>query len=333
MKFMNISKIKVFVSLLLFCLTKTPAQNIEGLNDFNKTDIIYKKDTVTILHSNIKINANPKPTILFLQGSLPTPLILEKDGVKKVSVPFDYSKLIDSVNVVIINRKGVLLSSKFDSLKSIQSNPTKEFTKHNNLFYRTEQAKIVLDYLHKQKWVDKSKIFVVGHSEGYRVAAYLSKFSGKKISKLVCMSADPFNRTSEEVTKLELDNISNPKDSLNCTIISDLVKNYKSINKISEYIDDYDLYNWASYEANMPINYFEKFKNPLLIVYGTNDPKSFNNHLIPFLIKKENIMIKAYPDMDHNFFIKEYDTNNNLIQESYQWDFVFKDVVNWLLKK
>lgn len=330
---MIISKINFITILLLLGLLKTSAQKIEGINGFIRKDTIHKKDTITILYSNVKKNKDPKPTIIFLQGSLPTPLILEKENVRKLSVPFDYSKLIDSVNLVIIKRKGVLLSSKFDSLKFVQSNPTKEYLKNNNLFYRAKQANIALDYLRKQKWVDKSKIFVVGHSEGYRVAAYLSKISGKKISKLVCMSADPFNRTSEDITKLGLENSINHDDSLNCTIISDLVKDYKNINNASEYVDNYNLFNWASYETNMPITYFKKFKNPLLIIYGTDDLKSFNNHILPFIIQKKNLKINAYPDMDHNFFIKEYDKNNNLIQESYHWDSVFKDVVNWLLKQ
>lgn len=330
MKYISTSKIKFFIPLFLLSFNCLLAQNHKKIKEFNKIDIFDNKDTITILASNK--NDKPKPTILFLQGSLPMPLLIEKNNTTKVNLPFDYTNLLDSVNVVIIKRKGTLLSCKYDSISYIQSHPSKEFIKNDNLFYRANQAKITLNYLHQQKWVDKSKIFVVGHSEGYRVAAYVLKIAKNKISKVVCMSADPFNRSSEEITRLELNNITSYNDSITNLQISNVIENYKNLDNINNYKDDYSLFNWASYETNMPINYFKENKKPLLIVYGTNDEKSFNNHLIPILLPKKNIEIKAYPNMDHNFFTREYDTNNNLVKEDYHWNTVFNDVLLWLLK-
>jgi dienelactone hydrolase len=332
MKFMNIFRVNIFCFLFFtFFYISSFAQNIDELSFFTKKDLIIKKDTITFFYSQSSKNQTKKPTIIFLQGSLPIPVILENNGKKDVAFPFDYTKLIDSVNLVIIKRKGTLLSASYDSLPNIKLNPSKEYIKHNNLYYRVKQAQLVLNYLGKQKWVNKKKIFMVGHSEGYRVAAYLSKNNNNKIAKLVCMSADPFSRSSEEVTRFELENLSSDNDSININEIKNIIENNKNIGNVANYKNDYELFNWASYEVNMPISSFDKFKNPLLIVYGSNDEKSFNNHLVPFLIKKKNLELKMYPNMDHNFFTKEFDKTITITGDNYHWDKVFSDVVNWLL--
>ena len=91
--------------------------------------------------------------------------------------------------------------------------------------------------------------------------------------------------------------------------------------------------NFVSYNENPPINSFKKYKNPLLISYGTNDVRAFNNNLLPLLINKKNLELKIYPDLDHNFIKKEFDNEGNPLEDSYHWDRVFKDVVDWLLNE
>ena len=91
--------------------------------------------------------------------------------------------------------------------------------------------------------------------------------------------------------------------------------------------------NFVSYNENPPINSFKKYKNPVLISYGTNDVRAFNHNLFPLLINKKNLELKIYPDLDHNFFKKEFDKEGNSLEDSYHWDRVFKDVVDWLLNE
>ena len=37
--------------------------------------------------------------------------------------------------------------------------------------------------------------------------------------------------------------------------------------------------------------------------------------------------------IDHNFFKKEFDKEGKPLEDSYHWDRIFKDVVDWLLNE
>lgn len=314
-------------SLFLFS-TIINSQNIEGISDFNKIEIIAKNDTITF--SQNTINENNKPTIVFVQGSLPIPLILKDNNDLWINFPFDYTKFNKEVNLIIINRKGVPLISEYNDYEKFQNNPSKEYLENDNLYYRVFQVEEVLKYLKKQKWVDNNNIFLVGHSEGYRVVAKVAE-KNPKIKKIACLAADPLNRISENIIRLQQENITLENDSLRVLKIYKEINDYKNIKNFN--VMENDMMNFVSYNENPPINSFKKYKNPVLISYGTNDVRAFNNNLLPLLIKKKNLELKIYPDLDHNFFKKEFDKEGNPLEGSSHWDRVFKDVVDWLLNE
>ena len=314
-------------SLFLFS-TIINSQNIEGISDFNKIEIIAKNDTITF--SQNTINENNKPTIVFVQGSLPIPLILKDNNDLWINFPFDYTKFNKEVNLIIINRKGVPLISEYNDYEKFQNNPSKEYLENDNLYYRVFQVEEVLKYLKKQKWVDNNNIFLVGHSEGYRVVAKVAE-KNPKIKKIACLAADPLNRISENIIRLQQENITLENDSLRVLKIYKEINDYKNLKKFN--VIQNDMMNFVSYNENPPINSFKKYKNPVLISYGTNDVRAFNNNLLPLLIKKKNLELKIYPDLDHNFFKKEFDKEGNPLEGSSHWDRVFKDVVDWLLNE
>ena len=314
-------------SLFLFS-TIINSQNIEGISDFNKIEIIAKNDTITF--SQNTINENNKPTIVFVQGSLPISLILKDNNDLWINLPFDYTKFDKDVNLIIINRKGVPLISEYNDYEKFQNNPSKEYLENDNLYYRVFQVEEVLKYLKKQKWVDNNNIFLVGHSEGYRVVAKVAE-KNPKIKKIACLAADPLNRISENIIRLQQENITLENDSLRVLKIYKEINDYKNIKNFN--VMENDMMNFVSYNENPPINSFKKYKNPVLISYGTNDVRAFNNNLLPLLIKKKNLELKIYPDLDHNFFKKEFDKEGNPLEGSSHWDRVFKDVVDWLLNE
>lgn len=302
---------------------------------FNRNEIGLKNDTVVFLTSQIENNV-AKPTIVFLQGSMPIPLIYLMNGEAKTILPFDIKQYSDKFNFVLISRKGIPLVLEYEKYKTgfLDENGKafQNYENYNNLKYRTNQAKVVIEFLYNQPWVKKESIFVIGHSEGYRVAAKLSE-NNKIIKKLVCMSADPFNRTAEEIIKERIPCFNQPSDSVFQSNINILLENYKNIgNDIEKYNKNIQLYNWMSYNSELAFESLKKFSNPILVIYGTNDiAVSAHNDLLPFLLRDNNLTIKAYPDLDHNYFKKIYDKRGNLIDESYHWDDVFRDIVKWLL--
>ncbi|KFF07182.1 hypothetical protein B0A68_16340 [Flavobacterium reichenbachii] len=305
-------------------------------NGFSQVNIISKKDTISFLTTNVDTK-KAKPTILFLQGSLPKPIIFhDSTGASVTAFPFEIDTYLKRFNFVVIARHGIPIVGSYEKdtggyLDKNGKVPA-EYVKYDNLKYRTFQAKSVVDYLYKQKWVQKDSIFVIGHSEGYRVAAKLSE-NNRKIAKLVCMSANPFNRIAEYVLKSRIETLSTASDSLLQKEIESDIKSFKNIPKdIEVYKNDYEDYNWMSYNSVLSFDSFSKFKNPILVTYGTEDRGSLNNDLLPFLLRKTKLTMFVYPDLDHNYSKKEIDKNGNELENSYHWDRVFKDIQNWLLR-
>ncbi|NHN26037.1 alpha/beta hydrolase [Flavobacterium jejuense] len=323
----------LFLIFFLFFLKSFGQINELKEIGFDKVELKTKSDTIVFIRSINRDNTT-KPTIIFLQGSLPLPIVFKDKEEFFTLFPFKTAEYLDKYNLILIARKGIPLLGEFqrdaNGYKDANGYVPLEYIKYDNLTYRVLQTREVLNFLYKQKWVDKKAIYVVGHSEGYRVAAKLSE-NNKKITKLVCMSADPFNRSTEEILKYRLDSYTQSNDSISQNAINDITKNFLSIGKIEEYKKDADLYNWSSYNSELTFNSFKKFNNPILVIYGTNDLTAFHNDLLLFLLKdKRDFFVKAYPDYDHNFFKKEFDEDGNLVEDSYNWDTVFRDTVNWL---
>lgn len=337
---MKITKISI-LSLLSFCFCLiTNAQNRDDYYihraGFTKTILKTKHDTIVFLTS-ISKSKIAKPTILFAQGSLPLPLVFYDQESSNSIIPFNIKEYTDKFNFVIIARKGIPLIGTYDrdtqGYINEKGQVPEEYTKNNNLYYRVSQAKSVLNYLSTDKLFKKDSIFVIGHSEGYRVVSKLAE-NNTKIAKLVCMSADPFNRISESIIRERLKSFENKKDTTHQLEINELVQDYKNIpfSKI-KYKEKIEFNNWLSYNENLSYESLRKFKNPILIVYGTDDIGSIHNDLIPFLLPYNKVDLKAYPNYGHNFEKKEFDNNGIALEDSYHWDDVFKDIIKWLMSK
>lgn len=333
-------KTKLFLLFFLVFNFNLFSQNDENKyieqNGFYKINIISKKDSITFLTTS-KDKKNPKPTIVFLQGSLAKPIIFhDSTGASVTAIPFEIDEYLKKFNFVIIPRHGIPLVGSYEKdtggyLDENGKVPL-EFIKNDNLKYRTFQAKTVVDYLYKQQWVKKDSIFVIGHSEGYRVAAKLSE-NNKKIAKLVCMSANPFNRMAEYVMKSRVETLFTSSDSLLQKEIEQDIDSFKNIpDNIEEYKNDKEFYNRMSYNSVLSYESLLKFPNPILVTYGTEDLGSLHNDLLPFLLRKKNLTMFTYPDLDHNYNKKEFDKNGKELESSYHWDQVFYDIQNWLLK-
>jgi hypothetical protein len=330
---------KKIVFIILFSLNAFSQKNDDfyiNQTGFSKISILSKKDTISFLTSSQEVK-KPKPTILFLQGSLPLPIIFKDSiGASGTILPFSIDNYLAKFNFILIPRYGIPLIGSYEKdtngfLDTNGKTPF-EYTKNNNLKYRTFQAKTVIDYLYKQKWVQKDSIFVIGHSEGYRVAAKLSE-NNKKIAKVVCMSANPFNRIAEYIMKSRIETLSTVSDSLIQKEIDNDVEAFKNISdNIEEYRGNIELYNRMSYNSVLSYESLLKFPNPILVTYGTEDFGSLHNDLLPFLLRKKKLTMIVYPDLGHNYEKKEFDKKGNSIESSYHWDTVFRDIQNWLLK-
>ena len=334
-------KLAIKYLILIFISTKSYSQeNYNKIVDDAGFEVEYvytKNDTITYLHNKISNKKILKPLIIFIQGSKGIPLLFSDEAGVGSIIPFDYKNYLNNYNFVIISRKGIPLIGKYNrdenGYRDINGSVPIDFKKFDNLEYRTFQLENVLKKIKSKNWVDKNKIFLIGHSEGYRVVAKYSE-KDKFVKKFVFMSADPFNRVTEDVVKNRLECFFSNNDTIFQNRIQKTINDAIELKKVkNDKGNDYDLNNWLSYNSDLTYNSLKKIKKPSLIVYGTDDIVSFNNDMMNFLLDNKIFTISALANLDHNFFKQEFDELGKPTKKSYHWDEVFKLIVDWLEKK
>ncbi len=321
--------------LFLFFSCSLFSQNLksEYLNglSFYKYELIKKNDTITFLSSE-NVHESKKSNLIFVQGSNAKPIIFSYQNQQFVNLPFDYKKHKHEFNFIIIARKGIPIMGDYEKLpeatfKNKKGEEPTYYNKFNYLEYRVSQVNEICNLLSR---TNKNLIYLVGHSEGYKVVSKVPLIN-KYVSKIVCLSANPFNRTIEKIYTERLKSF-NSKNSI--TEQKNIDKEYENfkIYSMPEYQNNELVRNFFSYEKGFTVDNIKKIKIPILVAYGSKDEKSTLNDLLPILLKKENLELKVFSDMDHNFFKKEFDENENQLEDSEHWDEVFDYVTNWFKK-
>lgn len=317
---------------------------------FKRHFIIEKKDTLHFI-STISKMTSPKPTVVFVQGSLGMPLIMyDSNGIAPVP-PLSMEPYREQFNIVIISRRGLPLAAPHSQIRrgigyTLKNGdiPT-QYILNDNLGSRVRDLGMVVEYLKKQKWVKSDSIFLLGHSEGYRVVAKYSS-TAKAVRKIACLSANPFSRLRDEEIALRKKSMiydtNLPFDSLCQTKIDSLhnlfLQNW-SHPKVTFKDEEWDAmfkYNWLSYLQDIPYTNLLKCNMPILVAYGSKDLGSLDNDLLPYIFaanNKKNLTLKVYPNLEHSFLKNEYNEKGELVNQDFLLDKVFKDVLEWFLKK
>ncbi len=326
---------KTLFFLLLFHTALYGQEAFLKRNGFSLLKTYAERDTMEFIVSDTVFQTQ-KPVVIFVQGSGALPLFYSRKSKQDTLffVPVDFKKYSEKCRFVFIKKKMTSIIDDYDKDYFTNENTSKAFLENNVLEKRVAAVDVVIKYLAKQKWV--SDVYVVGHSEGYRVAANVAKIS-KNIKKVVCMSANPFNRCLQ--FRME-ERIKGFQGLVNDTIMNqnvDSLHNFFLILPKLEF-DKNQQYEAAFFKNEMTYNYnfaiFDllKVKIPILITYGTKDIGSLDNDLVPYFFtqqKKTNLSIKVYPNLEHNYLLLDKEGN---IKERH-WEDVFEDVMDWLFEK
>ena len=164
---------------------------------------------IIILSAGMKHDTIKKPLFLFVQGSLPRPLFFyDKNGNQYgAPIPFKPLPFFKDYHFIVIGKPGVPLIAKYEDIEQTQFNYkdpktgdfTRTYCKNNHLDYYVKRNKAVLKYLSKQKWVDKDKIVVAGHSEGVQVALKMA-IDKAKMTHLILLNAGLEGRIMSIIT-------------------------------------------------------------------------------------------------------------------------------------
>ncbi|MFD2248619.1 acyl-CoA thioester hydrolase/BAAT C-terminal domain-containing protein [Pontibacter ruber] len=324
----------LLLPLLLYLPTKAQIKKPEEFG-YRHLQTRYKQDTVDILVMSKKGEEQQvKPIFLFIQGSLPTPLIILKENGEPYKIfPFDADLLLDDYHLAIVSKPFIPVIREESSLRpnmsyvEVHSGTFPEnYVLRDNLDYYTYRNKAVVKYLVKQPWVCDKKIVVAGHSEGAAIAAKLAQVS-KDITHLIFASTNPFGRMATIVSQIrQRDDTAGTAVKRQLTFWKEVVEDPAN-NEVKGEITFKSLYSFSK----PPVAALQKLKMPVMVSYGTKDiaaPFYDYFHIEAIRAKKKNFTFMPYVGREHNFF--GFDENGKVNYEDFGWDKVALDWKKWL---
>ncbi len=328
-----ISKVFSYVSFFLFTTVfgqiTVQTYKIDKVNYIHKKISLPSNNEVNYLEVGPKEDINKHDVFIFIQGSNITPLISEDDNGKFLLIPFSIERYIDNNKFVIVGKPHIPVYAHFESLTDdfVISDPSTvgKYFQSNTLRDLASGINELIKIYHRNNKV--RDIYIIGHSQGARVAAAVND---KYVRKIAMLSVNLFGRFHEEVSRKRFDNITKGLSQDMEPIYDEYQtlqkQQFKSLpnTKVSSLVS-YKSFTWPS-----TISFVKKLKAPTLIVYGGNDiGVAFSNDLARFEIEdhlKNNIIFKSYNDLDHNF-----KRNTSAVNDDY-WQNVIDDCITWLKK-
>lgn len=325
---------KLFLLLLLPAVAFAQTKKPEELG-YRHLQMVYKDMPVDILIQSKKGDEKKrKPILLFIQGSLPIPLIiLDKGGKPYFVFVFKPDSLLTQYHLAIIGKPGIpvvcpdsVLTKDYCYKDPATDLFPKAYQLHNYINYYADRDAAVLKFLRKLDIADpRQKIVIAGHSEGSTVAAKLALIS-PDVSKLIYGSENPFGRIMTEIEQeREVDLSGNKTEAL-------FKEWQKIVNKPNDLSSKKGDTNKATYQSSIPaVEYLQQLKIPVLVTYGTKDHSGKYTDLLRIeMIRqhKTNFTFKCYAGLDHNYFPVK--PNGEVNYEVFNWDKVALDWQAWL---
>lgn len=335
--FLGIILISNFILAQNLGLVYDKATHFQIVNNNDSIDfIVIDKDFKT-----------KKPVFLYCQGSQPKPLFIRlKDG--RVFMfgggisNFDINKIKEQYHLVVISMPKTPLYAPKNHLNENwnyvpdtmhKSRLSMAFMRADYIENYVERANSVIDYLKKQLWVDNSKLVVVGHSQGAKIATLLTS-QNKSITHLGLFSANMYGRIDQRIREQRAFAESGKKtweqaiEGMNHYYeFWKLANNADTLKKYPQFIA------WKSFSDPM-IDELVSISIPIYLTYGTEDITADLCDLVPLeFIKnhKNNLTVKRHIGLEHNFFEK---SNNGRVDRSKKhWPEVMNAFVEWTIEK
>jgi dienelactone hydrolase len=311
-------------------------------NEYSHFQVIAKKDTIDFIVADTNLTVK-KPLLLFCQGSQPVPLFfdLPNEGIVPVTLSnFDVNEMKKHYHVVVISMPKTPVIVGLDHLNKSynyvldtahQYSYSPDYVKADYLDNYVQRANYVLQYLSKQKWVDKKQLVVAGHSQGSHIALEIA-CANKKVTQLGLFGFNPLGRIDQYIRKLRKQAEANEitwqeADSIQLTVLNDYASYFK---QSSDENEDYAK-SWVSFSKSQVSKLIE-IKIPIYIANGSNDINGDFCDLIPlYYIEqgKTNYKIIRYPNLEHNFF--PIDNNGEIDYQNGKWKTVMNEFIKWSL--
>ena len=262
---------------------------------------------------NSSINKR-KPLLIFIHGSGNFPTFHYRNDLKQYawSAFSILQKYKDDYHVLFVNKPGIPL---FDT---IQIDPktghfdypqNDEFDRHYSLDWRALAASMIIDRAVKDLLVDRTKIVVMGHSQGGQVAPKIAKLN-QKVTHVVMLNCNVLNHLYDFILQERLASFKGEQSfETTQSNIDSLYADYQKIfDNPTSFKDSWNnetYLRWASFSTETPLENMLKLKVPILLVAGGRD--IWNSFVmnsdyakIEFMSRgKNNLTYKVFPNANH----------------------------------
>lgn len=281
-----------------------------------------------------------KPLMIFIHGSgnLPTFHYIPSRKNYSWSAFVDIQNYKDKYHVIFVNKPSVPLFDTVQGEDGRYNYPISEdFTQKYSLEWRAKAASLIINQATKLLPVDKSKIVVIGHSQGGQVAPKVALIN-KKVTHLVLLNSNSLNHLYDFTLQERLAAFKGEQSyEQTQQNIDSLFFEYKKIfsdpNSKTKTSYDETYFRWASFSDETPLENMLKLKIPIYVIAGGKDLwGSFIMNTdyveIEFLrYRKTNLTYKVYPNANH--FLQDEIIENGKTNYVNIKPKIFKDIDEW----
>jgi pimeloyl-ACP methyl ester carboxylesterase len=330
----------LFLLFLVLSFNGLTQARIEGTS-YTHFQIKLKTDTINFVIADTNLTVS-KPLLLFCQGSLPVPLFIDFGKKDIWPVPlnnFNLEELNKNYHVAVISMPKTPLVAKKNQLNSgfsyvtdtaDQYSYSTEFIKANDLDNYVNRANKVLKFLKKQKWIQSGKIIVAGHSQGAPIAKQIA-LENKNVTQLGLFGVNPFGRIDQMIRTARLNaHLGKITWEEADSRMNYYYETFKYANNSDSTKQNPNLKTLKSFSKPF-YNDLLKLDIPIYIAYGTEDRIADLCDLMPlyFIAEgKNNLTLKRYIHLDHNFF--EVDDKGIPNFEMAHWEEVMQEFLDWV---
>ncbi len=336
-------KLLLGICLLLSVITDATAQDdllLQRFGYFSYT-IPFEGDSLTYYMGGGTRDRDPEKLVLFLQGSMPKPLlVVENDGSVVANIPISPMDYAAEYYFCVVPKPGIPPVAKreeLDELGMYLDQGTGEmiaaYQERNYLDYYVRSREAVLQDITRK--IRLEQVVVVGGSEGARLGAKLALVSDL-VTHLVYFSSDPFGRYLEKILDVKFRLLKGEtSEEAAREKIEAVMEEWKTMNQEPESTSEKggDTNRaWVSFSE--PAFYdLLALGIPVLVAYGTADKKVFNMELLQLEAirqRKSNLHFRAYFNHDHYLRKCKFDENAQLTDVEFVFDTIYAEWLAWV---
>ncbi|OGX84536.1 hypothetical protein BEN47_16085 [Hymenobacter lapidarius] len=288
--------------------------------------VMYGRDSVNVLVlSQPGEEKQKKPLLFWVQGSLPTPLVLyDRQGAFPV-FPFHPKAVLKNCHLVIVSKPGIPLMADVEGRDANQmfgrTAPPPYYCARNYLDYFVQRDVALLRYFKKQPWVDKSHVVAAGHSQGSTIVAHLAAVPGL-VSHAVYLSGNPLGQLMSM-----LDESRQREDSVAAVATFRRWQTAVTHPALADCVGDDPRSLFGFGAAPLPV--LLRAQVPVFVGYGTRDHGVAGDDFLRLeciRLHKTNFTFREYTGREHNFFGFK---GGQINYDDFYWDAVGDEFLRW----